>query len=133
MIKSKNIADLKDQLGVNNASFEVNYDKKHKDYVKITIGGKVSVINRDDLWHFIFSIVSAEKQQQMVPVKKQEFEQYIKQHTIELQKDMKKGETVVVHCHVNVRKEVADVVRREVEDEKLLTGLTVASTTPIIK
>lgn len=121
MLKTHNIAEIKDQDGINNAAFEINWDPKRKDLIKITLANKVSVIKRDDLWNFIFTIVKTDQQVQMIPVEKKEMVKYIKQHTVELQKDMKKGETMAVNCEVNVRKEVDDAIRREIEEEKLST------------
>jgi len=118
MIKTTARAILQDQEGINNVTFDVNFSKDHKDFVKITIGNKISVIKRDELWNFVFSIVTADKQQQMVPVIKQEMLQYVKQHTVELQKDMKKGEVVAVNCKVNVPELVVDAIKRDLEAEK---------------
>lgn len=118
MIKNHAKAEIEDVKGKNPVLFEVNYDKKHKDYIRITIAGVTSVIKRDDLWNFVFVLVETDKQEKMVPVRKQEMEQYVKQHTVELQKDMKKGDIMAVNCMVNVRKEVADAVRRDLEKEQ---------------
>ena len=124
MIKTKAKAEILDQDGINNLDLEINWDPNRKDLIKVTLANKVSIISKDDLWNFVFSIVQTDKQQQMIPVKKQEMEQYVKQHTVELQKDMKKGEIMAVNCKVNVRQEVADAVRRELEEENLSTHLT---------
>lgn len=119
MIKTHNKATLEDQEGVNPVDFEVNYDKDHRDYIKVTLNGKISVIKKDDLWNLVFSIVKKDQQDKMVPVLKNEMVRYQKQHEIELQKDMKKGEIVIAHCAVNVHKEIDDSIRREIEEGKL--------------
>ena len=123
-LKTHNFAKLEDQEGINPLEFEVNYDKDHRDYIKVTLANKVSVIKRDDLWNFVFTIVKADQQQQMIPVIKQEMVKYIKQHTVELQKDMKKGEIMAVNCQVNVKKEIDDAIRREIEEESRLSTLS---------
>lgn len=120
-IKTTNIADIKDQEGINDIEFKVNYDKDHKDYVRVTIQNKTSVIKKADLWNFVFSIVKADQQYQMIPVQKVEMEKYIKQHSVKIKNDMKAGDEIFVNCEVNVRKEVADAVRRELEEEGIAT------------
>ncbi len=119
MIKTHNIAKIEDQDGINAVQFEINYDPKRKDLIKVTLANKISVIKKDDLWNFVFSIVQASQQQRMIPVEKTEYEKYIKQHTVVLQKDLKKGETMAVNCEVNVKTEVAEALRRDIEAEKL--------------
>lgn len=118
MIKTHNTAILTDKQGINNVSFEVNWSPEDKDSIKVELAGKVSFISKDDLWNMVFSIVEADKQQKMVPVQKKEFEKYIKQHTVILQKDLKKGDTMAVNCEVNVRAEVAEALRRDIETEQ---------------
>lgn len=118
MIKNNARAIIHDQEGKNNVTFDINFSKDHADYIKITLNKKSSIIKRDDLWNFVFSIVEADKQQKMIPATKQEMEKYTKQHTVILQKDLKKGDTLAVNCEVNVRKEVADALRRNIEEEK---------------
>lgn len=120
-IKTTNIADIKDQRGINDVEFKVNFDKDEKDLIRIAIQDKTSYIKRSDLWNFVFTIVKADQQAQMIPVVKTEMVQYLKQHTVELQKDMKKGEILAVNCKVNVRKEIDEAIRREIEEEKLST------------
>jgi len=120
MIKTKAKAMLEDQNSINNIEFEVNYDKDRRDLIRVTLANKISVIKKDDLWNFVFSIVQTSQQQRMMPVLKTEYESYVKQHTVELQKDMKKGEIMAVNCKVNVRAEVAEALRRDIEAEKEL-------------
>lgn len=121
MIKDHNFAILKDQNGANDVEFEVNWDPKYRELVKLSFAGKSSTIKKDDLWNFIFTIVKKAQQHKMVPVIKDEMIRYTKQHEIELQRDMKKGEIVVAHCKVNVKQEIDDAIRREIEEEKQLS------------
>lgn len=121
MIKNYAKAEIVDGLNKNNLFLEVNFDENNKDLIKIALGDKVCVIKKDDLWNFVFSIVETDKQRKMIPISKTDFESYKKQHEILLQKDMKKGETVVAHCVVNVRQEVVDAIKREEEEKKLST------------
>jgi len=116
-IRSHANAVIKDIQGINDIEFDVNWDSKNKNSIKVTLAGKVSFISKDDLWNFVFSIVQTSQQQRMIPVIKDEIIRYQKQHSIELQKDMKKGEVVVANCAVNVKKEVDDAIRRELEEE----------------
>ncbi len=116
-IKSHNIATLPGQSMLPDISFEVNYMKEDENLIKVSIGRIKTIIKKDDLWNMIFTIVEEDKQLKMIPVKKQEMERYIKQHTVRVKKDLKEGEEIFVNCEVNVRKEVADAVRRELEEE----------------
>lgn len=122
MIKTKAQAVIDDQEGINNITFDVNFNPKRKDLIKITLANKVSIIKKDDLWNFVFTIVKTDQQQKMIPVLKTEMVRYQKQHEIRLQKDMKAGEIVVAHCAVNVKEEIDNAIRREIEEEKLSTG-----------
>lgn len=119
-------AVLKDIQGINDVEFDVNWDSKNKNSIKMTVAGKISCISKDDLWNFVFTIVKTDQQQKMIPVQKTEFEKYIKQHSVRIKNDMKAGEELFVNCEVNVRQEVADAVRRDLEKEterkKLSTG-----------
>lgn len=121
MIKTKAKAVLNDQVGALDVEFDVNAYRNNKQWIKITLGGKTAVILKDELWNFVFSIVTADKQAKMVPVKQEEMVKYVKQHTVELQKDMKKGDIMAVNCEVNVRQEVENAIRREKEEESLST------------
>lgn len=125
MLKNHAKAVLKDIQGINDLDFEVNWDPHNKNSIRVTLAGRISHISKDDLWNFVFSIVQASQQQRMIPVQKQEMEQYKKQHEIILKKDMLKGETVVAHCTVNVRQEVVDVIKRDLEAEKELAQKSV--------
>lgn len=127
MIKTKAKATINDQDGINNVDFEINWDPNRKDLVKITLANKVSVIKRDDLWNFIFSVVKTDQQKQMIPVEKSEFIKYIKQHEVQVRKDMKVGDKIFVRCEVNIRKEVDDAVRREIEELKKLSTPSIES------
>jgi len=118
MIKNHAKATIKDISGINDVDFEVGFDPKNKNIIKVTLAGKVSFISKDDLWNFVFSVVQTNQQQRMIPVIKDEMIRYQKEHQIELQKDMKKGEIVIAHCAVNVKQEVADALRRDIEAEK---------------
>jgi len=122
MLRNHAKAVLKDIQGINDLELECNWDPKNKNSIRVCLAGRISHISKDDLWNFVFSIVQTSQQQRMIPVEKTEFESYKKQHEIILQKDMKKGETVVAHCTVNVRKEVVDVIKREEEEKELSTG-----------
>jgi len=123
MIKTKAQAVIDDQEGVNNITFDVNYNPKRKDLIKVTLANKISVIKKDDLWNFVFTIVQTSQQQRMIPVVKTEMIRYQKQHEIRLQKDMKAGEIVVAHCAVNVEEEIDKAFRREIEEKKLSTPI----------
>ena len=118
MLKNHAKAKIKDISGINDVDFEVNWDPKQKNSIKVTLGGKISHISKDDLWNFVFTIVQTSQQQRMIPVLKHEMIRYQKEHQIELQRDMKKGEIVIAHCAVNVKEEVDSAMRRELEEEK---------------
>ena len=51
MLKTKAGCTIEDQDGINNVDFEVNFDKNRRDLIKITLGNKISLIKKDDLWN----------------------------------------------------------------------------------
>lgn len=119
MISEHNFAVIKDINDQKEISFEVNFDKKHPEYIRVKIGTDTVKIDRQKLWDFVFAIVKPDMQLQMIPKLKTEMERYYKQHSVELQKDMKKGEKLLVNCEVNVKQEVADAYRREIEESNI--------------
>lgn len=117
MIKTHATAIIEDQEGINNITFDVNFNKDRKDLIKVTLANKVSTIRKDDLWNFVFSIVQTSQQQRMIPVKKEDFTVYNRQHHVKVEKDLKAGDEVIVNCKLDVTQRVEEHLRKEFEEK----------------
>lgn len=102
MMQGHEKATYKDKLGVNDVEMEVNWNENTGEDIRITIGDKVAVISYDDLYGFILLNSTGEKFSQIAPAQKTLVRKFIKQHTVEVGKPLKKGERVVVNCEIDV-------------------------------
>lgn len=116
MINKQNIAILTDTLNNGQVSFEVNWDPNYQDSIRITLGEHQAIIARSQLFEFMFMLATPEQQVDMIPVKKTEMIQYIKQHVVKAEKDIRMGEQIVVNCRVNVPQTIADAIKRKIEE-----------------
>jgi hypothetical protein len=98
----KNIAELKDINGKNDIAIKV----EGKEYVEIISGKRKSKINFLDLYNIVFIIANEEQKCNLIPT----FEERIKEHrvqlTIKAQKDIKKGEDIIVNYAVKTPQKV---------------------------
>jgi len=74
------------------------------EFVSLEIEGivKDKLIRKTDLWGACFLIADAKTQESLIPVQQQEVLKYTRIHTVKLNKDMRKGDTVRVRCEVDV-------------------------------
>lgn len=115
MIKQNAQAVLIDQKDYTNVHLDVNFDEKYKDCVKITIWDKQAILKYTDLFSFMFTIGTKEQQAQMIPVRQELGNEYMKQIHVRLKKDMKKGEEMVVNVPIHVPKIIEESIRFEME------------------
>jgi hypothetical protein len=111
-------AVIEDKNKKNDVVFDVNFDPEQKNLLKISIGSKIALIELQKLWEFVYTIVTPELAEQIIPMKREEREVFTKQHIVKVQKDLKVGDELVVNCHTDVRKEVADAMRRDLLEKK---------------
>ncbi len=71
-----------------------------------------------DLWAMVYTISGPDQQEKMMPVRKTEVMHYVKEHNIQLKKDMKKGSILRARCHVSVPLTVVEGLKGMVEKEK---------------
>lgn len=100
--------------------FEVNFDDDFKDCVRIDADGQRFIVKYTDLFSFMFTIASKEHQAKMIPIREELGNQYMKQISVKLKKDMKEGEMMVVNVPINVPQVIEDAILKEKE---LLTVL----------
>lgn len=76
---------------------EIRYDPKSE---FITICGKK--VPKLELWQVVFSTCDARTREQLLPVRQTEVMHYVKEHNVQLKKDMRKGEILRVRCETSV-------------------------------
>lgn len=81
--------------------------------IKLSIGKKETIVEYSDLWGAIFILGDKERQEAMMPVRKEERMIFSRKHTIEASKDIKKGEQVVVWCEVSIPKTIVEAIAEE--------------------
>lgn len=93
MIKNKQIFSL------GKASFIVDPKKSN---IAVRVGDMRFSIKKNELWAMVFAISSQKEQDDLIPKTKNEMMQFDRVHTIKATKDIKAGETIKFHCHVDV-------------------------------
>ncbi len=124
MIKKQAQAEIKDVRTGNIISFDVNFDEKHKDCVKISFNDQDFIVKYADLFAFMFQLATKEMQAKMIPVREELGNQYMKQIQVRLTKDLKAGEFMVVNVPVNVLelKEAGEMQQKDIKSPYLKPG-----------
>ncbi len=119
-IKEYNKAILNDKEEVNNLEIEVNFsdDKKLKRYVKMTIGEQSAVIAIKDLHNFVMAVANINQLADLLPFKTIYTKKLIRSHVVELNQDVKQGETVTIRCETDVPLSIYEKLEQE-QREKL--------------
>lgn len=81
--------------------------------VRLSIGDKKTDVAYQDLWGAIFVLSDKERQDAMMPVRKEERMIFSRKHVIEATKDIKKGEKVSVWCEVSIPKTIVEAIAEE--------------------
>ena len=98
-----NVATLTDQSGQNDITLEVNpRSGEVADVVKLRLGDKTAIIKIRDLYNFVWVIANSEMQTELTPVQKTNVYVFERQHHVVAQKNIKKGEHLVVNCKIDV-------------------------------
>lgn len=123
MLEGNNIAVLKDQNGSNDVTLEVNpRTGEIADVVKLKMGDKTAVITINDLYNFVWVIANSEQQTSLTPVRKTEVMIYERQHKVRANKNIKKGDVLIVNCKIDVPLTVVDSLRdSQIAKKSLLT------------
>ena len=93
---------------------EMNVSESTTDTVKITIAGKSSFIKIEDLYGLVFVMCDPEQQMDMMPVRHTTIRKLVRWHTVEVKKDMRKGERLIVKCETDVPMTVEEGLRADV-------------------
>jgi len=105
MLKKHSLGNLPDQSkNHNNLSVEIFPDK---DEVKLLLGKKEAWIKIKDLYGLVFLMVGDKEKDSMIPVQEIKGDRYIRQLHIICQKDMKKGEELVINYNVDIPKTIS--------------------------
>jgi hypothetical protein len=118
MIKERNKVTLPDCSGKNDMEVEMNVSESTSDAVKVTIAGKSAFIKIEDLYGMIFVLCDPEQQMNMMPVRHTTIRKLVRWHTVEVKKDMRKGERLVVKCETDVPMTVEEGLRADVFRKK---------------
>ncbi len=102
-----------------------------KQTLVVSIGKAKTEMNVIDLWGIVFAMVNGEMKDQLMPVRKEEVMKFKKVHTVQLVKDMKKGETITFSCIIDVPVAIAEGKKNLIGDDSELSTLTKIDT-PLI-
>lgn len=81
--------------------------------VKLAIGKESTQVEYKELWGAIFVLSDKERQDAMMPVRKEERMVFSRKHVIKLTKDMKAGETVNTWCEVSIPETIVNAIAEE--------------------
>lgn len=81
--------------------------------VKISIREKSTIVDYKELWGAIFVLSDKERQDAMMPVRKEERMVFSRKHVIRLNKDMKAGEDVVAWCEISIPETIVRAIAEE--------------------
>lgn len=109
-LEGYNEAKWEDKKGINHVHAEVNFtgDPELKKYVRLSIGGRVAVVDMKDIYTFLLLVADEEIQSDLMPVRRQTVRHLTKNHAVLLKKNMLAGEIVKVKCTFDIPVEVHD-------------------------
>ena len=76
--------------------------KPESEYLQVRIGQEKKLIKKVDLWAAVFAIADPDTQEKLTPVRQTQMVTYARVHTIQIKKDMHKGELLRCKCRINV-------------------------------
>lgn len=132
MLNTPNTAKIESINGKDTVYFDVNFDKKHKEYVKIRLGKEMIKVNIQHMFSFLLMMANPEQMDALTPAteKTLQVKSLTRQHKVKLMKDMKAGEEVVVTCTVDIPLLVEEGIREEFLKNNLViskdTGETIS-------
>lgn len=118
MIKEQERFQLKDLNGVHDIKIDVQWNKGSEKLAKLTIGDKQSVIKIVDLYKFVFVACDAEQQDDLLPMRQTQVRKYIKQHKVQVKKNLKPGDFLVVNCEIDVPLTVTEGLNGSLKTKK---------------
>jgi hypothetical protein len=96
-------------------TFEI--DKK-KNFVKVKVGKHVAQVSVIDFWGIAFEIsTDNEMRDKLMPIRKDEIMKFKKVHTVQVNNDMKAGDTLQFTCNIDVPTRVIEGMRNIIEKE----------------
>lgn len=93
-----------------------------REHVRFRIGKHEVMVSLAELWGFCFMVADEETQEKLLPVRQTEVMHYEKIHTIQLKKDMKRGQVVRARCHIDVPLTVVEGLQGMVKRQALPSG-----------
>lgn len=102
-MKKKNVMQIGD----------MTFSPTTKGMVKVSIGSKSTIVDYKELWGVIFMFSDKERQDAMMPVRKEERMVFSRKHTVQLKNDMKAGEMLNVWCEVSIPQTIVDAIAEE--------------------
>ena len=128
MIRDYNKLRIPDENKTSDIIAEVNwnvYDKKTNDckYVRITVDGKTSVIKKEHLYAFLFTIGNEEEQRKMIPKVETRSRWYETTISVKAKHDIKRGEEITFPLKLTLptfSQEIIAEAKKDVRDSLLL-------------
>lgn len=108
MLKENAQVVMEDLEKKQNVEMEVIFSKEKDvpDKVKVKMGDREAIINKNDLYTFVFAIVEDKQQENLIPSRNVFIKKLKKQHHVKTLKDLKAGEMLVVNCETDIPVEV---------------------------
>lgn len=102
--------EKKNIMQIGDMTFTPTADKKH---VIVRIENAKTIVKYEELWGAIFVLGDKERQEAMMPVRKEERMIFSRKHVVQLSKDMKAGENVNVWCEVSIPQTIVEAIALE--------------------
>lgn len=82
-------------------NMRIKYDPKSPD-VTIMVGKATAIVPYSNLWTIVFAMGDEAKQDQMLPMRIEQMQTFIRQYSVRAAKDIKAGEMVTFNVKVDV-------------------------------
>lgn len=103
-----NIVTFKDKKGKNDVACEICIPKERKDLIKMTIAETSSWIKIKDFYTVCLMLVKGKQIDRLFPIHERKVKKYKRQIKVKAQKDIKKGEEIIVTYEVDIPRIITD-------------------------
>lgn len=102
MLTEHNEVKFKDTKGKNDVLCEINLPDENMNTIKMTMGGLTSFIKIKDFYTVCLMLVKGKQIERLFPIHERKVKKYKRQIKLIAQKDIKKGEQIIVTYEVDV-------------------------------
>lgn len=102
-------------------------DPEMADMVRVHIGDKKAMISYKDLYGFVLLNSAGDDLDKLAPVQQTLVRKFMKQHVVMAQKDIKRGQSLVVNCEIDVPIQVVEALRGDLNKARLVKPSSILS------